>query len=163
MDIGIEKYEREVSEGPLNTEDEHSFDWHQLDKVTAAKIQDSVQARITSVASIQGTIHSIFIEAEQPHFTLREMSTQALINCFYEDIHYATVTKALESKGAVLFVNGFSITDMMSRKIDRFEVKSITEAPKADIQTLDSFIGCAAGLVLGSDPQIRIDRSRRRG
>jgi hypothetical protein len=161
--IGIENYEREMLEGPLDTEDEKSFEWHSLDKVKASRIEDSVRAKIRSFASIQGTIHSLYIEADKPHFALRELSTKDLINCYYTDVQYAKVAKSLESKGAVLFVHGFAITDMMTRKIEGFEVKSIIEAPKADSQTLARFIGCVPGLVPDEDLQAQIDLSRRRG
>ncbi|MGO9096389.1 MAG: hypothetical protein ACLQGV_14360 [Bryobacteraceae bacterium] len=135
--------------------------WNELTKQGAQQIQRSVRGIVTARASVQGIIHSVFIEADQPHFQLRELSTKDLITCNYCDSTYDDLATALKQRRAVVHVFGTSKVDTLSNKIDVLTVDRIEIAPSADKSFLDRFIGCSPGLV--TDIQATMDRARRRG
>lgn len=139
------------------------FEFHELTKLQAQEIQTSVQARVRAVASIQGVIHSVFIEGDPPHFNLRELSSQDLINCTYKESTYPKLAAALERRKAIVHVIGTSITDTLSRKIEHVEVDEIIVSPLLGRDFLDRFFGCAQGLVDEENIQEHIDNSRHRG
>jgi hypothetical protein len=147
---------------PLASEEE-IFEWHELTKQMAHQIHISAQSKVRALASIQGIIHSVFIEAEQPHFQLRELSSKNLIRCTYTDSQYGDLAEALRTKKAVVHVYGLSTTDMLGRKIDQMEVERIEVAPALDKSFLDNFFGCAPGLSDHSQAQAVIDDTRGRG
>jgi hypothetical protein len=121
-----------------------------------------IKLTIKSLASVQGIIHSVFIEAEQPHFQLRELSSKELIRCNYNESRYPDLAEALKSRRAVVHVYGLAYTDMLSRRIDRIEVDRIEVAAVLQRDYLDRFIGCAPGLITEDEIQAFIDHSRNR-
>jgi len=159
--IGIEP--PPIQEPDRQTGPTEDFEFFELTKVQAQQIQNAVQARVRAMASIQGVIHSVFIEGDEPHFNLRELSSQALINCTYKESKYPKLAAALERRKAVVHVLGTSITDTLSRKIEQLEVDDIVVAPVVGRDFLNRFFGCAPGLVEDDDIQNHIEHSRKRG
>jgi hypothetical protein len=64
-----------------------------------------------SIGSVQGTVHAWYRESEPPYFTLRESATYALIKCFYQDLDYEAVVKAVRTKQQVIHVHGRVFTN----------------------------------------------------
>ncbi|MGI9069928.1 MAG: hypothetical protein ACR2JB_01025 [Bryobacteraceae bacterium] len=159
--IGVEKEQAlqpDQEIGPPGDE----FEWYELTKQTAQIIELSASATVRSLASVQGIIHSVFIEAEQPHFQLRELSSKSFVRCTYKEAEYSELAEALKLRRAVVHVYGLAYTDMLSRKIDRIDVDRIEVSPPLSKDFLDQFFGCAPGLINEDDIQDFINHSRQR-
>ena len=163
IDIGLERASEAKDDSAVPEQTQDGFTFFELSKQTAESIQRSIKAKVRSLASVQGIIHSVFIEAEQPHFQLRELSSQNLISCTYSEGKYDELADALKRRRAVVHVHGLAVTDTLSRKIDTLLVDHIEVASVLDSSFLDRFIGCAPGLVSESDLQEFIGNSRERG
>jgi hypothetical protein len=133
---------------PNDTADIAVFDeqdnpiWLEISEKTAvlAKKRQLLPFRVAQGA-IQGTIHNIFVEAEKPYFTLRELSSQKLVKCIYKEQDYAAVIETLKNKGQVLHVRGAVVTDTQKRNIDHITVSRIIPAEPYGYADVEKFLG----------------------
>ncbi|MBB5060230.1 hypothetical protein HDF16_004966 [Granulicella aggregans] len=91
--------------------------------------------------AVQGTIHNIFVEAERPYFTLRELSSQKLVKCFFKEDDYAAVVESLKNKGQILHVRGVVTTETSKRDIDHITVSRIVPSEPYSFADVKSFLG----------------------
>ncbi len=94
-----------------------------------------------SIGAIQGKIHSFYKESKPPHFMLRELSTDNLIKCLYDQSEYPAIIRALEVKDQVLHVRGQVVTDTRERNIYHVHVRDILLAEPYGIEDVDRFLG----------------------
>jgi hypothetical protein len=91
--------------------------------------------------AIQGVIHNVFVEAEKPYFTLRELSSQKLVKCFYGEDDYAAVWETLKRPGQILHVRGAVVTDTQKRNIDHITLSNIIPAEPYSYADVEKFLG----------------------
>ena len=116
--------------------------WFEVSEKTGI-IARSVQLkpfRVTQGA-IQGVIHNIFMEVERPYFTLRELSSQNLVKCYYGQRDYAAVWENAKNMGQILHVRGTVVTDTQKRNIDHITVSNIIPAEPYEYADLEKFLG----------------------
>jgi hypothetical protein len=95
-----------------------------------------------TIGAVQGKIHSLYKESKpHPHFMLRELSTDNLIKCLYEESEYPAIVKALEVKDQVLHVRGRIMTDTRGRSIYHLRVEHILLAEPYGIEDVEKFLG----------------------
>ena len=95
-----------------------------------------------TIGSVQGKIHSLYKESKpHPHFMLRELSTDNLIKCQYEESEYPAIVKALEVKDQVLHVRGRIVTDTRGRSIHHLRVEHILLSDPYGIEDVEKFLG----------------------
>ena len=93
-----------------------------------------------TVGALQGKIHSLYKESKEPHFMLRELSTDNLIKCVYRERDYQAIVDALEVREQVIHVRGVVVTDTRKRCIDHFRVDSLFLAEPYGIEDVDNFL-----------------------
>ncbi len=99
---------------------------------------------------IQGVVHAFFKESRRPHLVVRELSTRALIKCYFNPMMYEKAVETLSERDSVVFVEG-EITERADIGIaDEIEVLDFRPAPLFDLQFFESFIGSRPDLT-GSD------------
>lgn len=91
--------------------------------------------------AVQGTIHNIYVEAEKPYFTLRELSSQRLVKCYYSEGDYPAVVHTLNNKGQILHIRGTVVTDTQKRSIDHITVSNIIPAEMYGYAEVEKFLG----------------------
>jgi hypothetical protein len=134
--------------GPNDTADIAVFDerdtplWVEISAKTAvlARQQNILPYRVAQGA-IQGIIHNVFVEAEKPYFTLRELSSQKLVKCFYGQDDYAAVWETLKSPGQIVHVRGTIVTETQKRNIDHITVSNIIPAEPYSYADVERFLG----------------------
>ncbi len=94
-----------------------------------------------SIGALQGSIHTWFKMSEPPYFTLRDLATQALVKCFYEDSDYDAVVQAVRLKNQVIHVHGRIFTDMVHHCIDHVEADRIVPAESFTFNDLENYLG----------------------
>jgi hypothetical protein len=117
-------------------------EWVEISERTAllARKRNLLPFRVAQGA-IQGVIHNVFVEAEKPYFTLRELSSQRLVKCFYKEDDYAAVWETLKRPGQILHVRGSVVTDTQKRNIDHISVSNIIPADTYSYTDVEKFLG----------------------
>lgn len=132
-----------------------------LSKRDISSIIGEVQGPVESYGSIQGMIHSIFIESSPRHFFIRELSTDNLIKCVYSNLQYPDLVKALQEEAKVVHIQGRIKTDMSNRKIEQIVIQKIEVANKLSDKEFEEFFGCCPSLTGKLTTQEFINQIRR--
>ena len=136
--------------------------WHELTQIEAERIEREAQAAVRAKGGIQGVIHAVFLLADEPHFQIRELSSGALVGCYYKDEMYRKVALALQKKGVVVHVFGVTTTNMVGRKVERMDVERLEVAEQLSAEILDRLFGSSSNVLGGGDLQDFIDDVRGR-
>jgi len=105
--------------------DPNKLKWRRISYAQTSDMRSELEAAIPSYGSVQGIIHSLQKEATRPYFRMRELSTEALINCYYPVRLYADVARALQERTNILHVAGQMKYDRPSRSIAELDVDRI--------------------------------------
>ena len=109
--------------------------WRDITYSSFTTIRRTLEQPITAHGAIQGILHAWYKEAKEPHFQLRELASDGLVNVYYDDRLYDRVAKAVQERSTTLMVEGQISYDKVSRKalelrakrIDAMEMMSPTE------------------------------------
>jgi hypothetical protein len=93
-----------------------------------------------SIGALQGTLHTWFRASDPPYFTLRVLSTQDLVKCFYEDSDYEAVLQAVKEKNQVVHVHGRIFTETAGRSVDHVAADRIVPAEPFTFDDLEKFL-----------------------
>jgi len=120
-----------------------------LTKSIAEGITKIARKTVKYQGGVYGTINALFKE-QDPHFTLRETLSDDLIRCYYSDVMYADIHKAIERKDATVYVHGLVTANAYSEKIQSLEVDAIRAAPILLDEEYKAFFGCAPNMTADS-------------
>jgi hypothetical protein len=133
-----------------------------LSKRDIPAILGDLQTVVESQGSFQGTIHSLYLASEPPHFFLRELSTETLIKCTYAPERYNDLVDALKVPNTVLHVYGISKINLPARNVEHIRAERIDRAQKMSDKDFEKFFGCAPNLTGELSTQEFIDTVRER-
>jgi hypothetical protein len=131
--IGLGIYSRERSK-PI---------WRRISYSRTAEIRARLEAPIPAYGSVQGIIHSLQKEVSRPYFSLRELSTSALVRCSYPMRLYGKVIEALRERTTVLHVAGDTTYDRATRSIVELRVDRIEKARMLSGEEFEQLFGSA--------------------
>jgi hypothetical protein len=109
---------------------------HDLSKVSLAKSATKAEY----IGAAQGTVHSWFKEADEPHFQLRETQSGALIKCYYDDQHYAMVASAVQMRNQIVHVHGMVKADLLDNVIEEIRIDNLLTPRKFTVSDYMSFV-----------------------
>lgn len=133
-----------------------------LSKRDIPAIIGEIQGPVESYGSVQGVIHSVFMESSPRHFFIRELSTDNLIKCIYSSVQYPDLVKALQEEAKVVHIHGRIRTDMANRKIEQMIIEQIEIADKLSDKEFEEFFGSCPTLTSKLTTQEFIDQIRER-
>lgn len=93
-----------------------------------------------SIGALQGTVHTWFRLSDPPYFTLRVLSTQELVKCFYDDSDYEAVLEAVKERNLVVHVHGIIFTETAARCIEHVVADRIVPAEPFTFDDLEKFL-----------------------
>lgn len=137
---------------PIDSEEKVSFglytngsakpsEWFELTKESAFRVTKETPQTVSYYGEIQGIVHAFYKESNRPKLVVRELSTGALVNCFFKlDIYQKAVEMLLEPN-AVIFVEGEIIEDQMKGQVESIQVAEFRLAPDFDESLFERFIG----------------------
>ena len=96
-----------------------------------------------SHGSIQGIVHAWYKEAKDPHFQIRELSTDDLIRVFYRESLYDAVARAVQERSTILIVDGMVKYDKVTRKALELQANRISPMSMMTSSEFDEVFGCA--------------------
>jgi hypothetical protein len=117
--------------------------WRDITYSSFSSIRRELELPVMSHGSIQGIVHAWYKEAKDPHFQIRELSTDDLIKVFYREGLYEAVARAVQERSTVLIVDGMTKYDKVSRKALELQATRITSMEMMSLAEFDEVFGCA--------------------
>ncbi len=113
--------------------------------------------------SIQGIVHSWLIDAENPVFRLRELSTDALVRVHYAPHLYADIAQAVQERRTMLIAVGTITFDPATRQAAELQADRIERVKTLSDEEFESFFGSAPGFVADDGFDWDLDASLSHG
>jgi hypothetical protein len=122
---------------------------HTLSKQRSIEIEQQLKEDdlIWYSTSIQGKIHSLYKEVEQPHFYIRELSSNELIKCFYKNEDYDKIALALKNRDAIVHAAGWITASRATRKPISMKIEKLETAVEYQEGDIEKFFGCAPKII----------------
>lgn len=117
--------------------------WRDITYSSFSAIRRELELPVTSHGSIQGIVHSWYKEAKEPHFQIRELSTDDLVRVFYREGLYEAVARAVQERSTVLIVDGTAKYDKVTRKALELQASRITPMEMMTPSDFEEVFGCA--------------------
>jgi hypothetical protein len=112
-----------------------------IDSATVSELAAAAYGYSTAYGEVQGIVYSFVKEAKQPHLTLRELSTQHLVKCYFTPEQYAAAVELLTEREAVVFVEGETTQDTAKNQVTSIQVASFRLAPEFSLDALRAWAG----------------------
>jgi len=110
----------------------------ELTKQRFIEIEKEIIQTIEQYGGVQGIITALFKDSNT--FWIRELSTGNIVSCIFPLSMYTLVWKMLESKDAVVNVEGWKI--VTNGRVEHLKVTTITPSPEYQEGDLEQFFGC---------------------
>lgn len=120
--------------------------WKYVTKERLTSVQEEIANFVEEYGAIQGRIDVLNKGAARKYFSVRELSTDITIKCFYDDRVYGTIIAALKDKDTIVHVSGRMKLRPTKRSIDHMIVERLEEAAEYKSGDLEAFFGCAPNL-----------------
>ncbi len=118
---------------------------YELNQTVASRIAATIPTTAQYHGEIQGLVHAFYKEAKKPYLVVRELSTRALIDCFFAPEMYRSAIEVLQERDSVVFVEGEVTESLIKGVVESIQVTDFTLAPKFSISELDAFMGSDPG------------------
>ena len=135
-------------------------EWFELDKSTAETITEETPPTAQYYGEIQGIIHSLLKESDHPKLVVRELSTRALIDCFFAIDLYEVAVDTLHEREGVVFVEGIVTENRARGIVESIEVKGFRKAPEFNPNDIEAFVGKYPNATGGLKTEIYIKKFR---
>ena len=99
--------------------------WHRIESRIVSQVQKAKEMPLSSYGSVQGGLHSLFKEAPNPYFKLRELSSKQLIQCSYKPALYPSVINGLKDGNAIIHATGYLQHDRATQTVTKMRVERI--------------------------------------
>jgi hypothetical protein len=115
--------------------------WRDITYSRLSSIRREMEQPIASHGAVQGIIHSWFKEAREPHFTLRELSSDDFVKVHYPSVMYDQVAKAVQERTTTLMVSGLLSYDRVTRKATELKADRIEKMTMLSTEDFESLFG----------------------
>lgn len=117
--------------------------WRDITYSSFSSIRRELELPVMSHGSVQGIVHAWYKEAKEPHFQMRELSTDDLVKVFYKDSLYDAVARAVRERSTVLIVDGMAKYDKVTRKALELQANRISPMEMMTTAEFEEVFGCA--------------------
>ena len=134
--------------------------WRRIEYRRASQIRRAIEEPILAYGSVQGVLASVVLETRRPYFSVRELSSEQVVKCYYQPSLYTDVIRALAQRNAVIHATGDLRLERASRAIGEMEVERIDKVDSLSDDEFRSFFGAAPALTGGRTTQDYMDEFR---
>ena len=113
----------------------------QITKESATRVVEDTPQVVSYHGEVQGIVHAFYKETDRPKLVVREISTRALVDCFFKPKMYRAAVETLLEPDAVVFVEGEVSEDRAKGIVESIKVTDFRPAPDFDKALFESFIG----------------------
>lgn len=117
--------------------------WRDITYSALSSIRREMEQPVTAYGSMQGIMHAWFKEAREPHFQLRELSTDYLVKVFYSNEQYERVARAVQERNSTLIVAGMILFDKVTKQATELRAEQIETMAMMTPNEFDEFFGSA--------------------
>ena len=135
--------------------------WHSVNEDQASRLTLYVSPTVDFMGGIQGVIHAWFKESGEPHFQLRELGHNALINCYYRPEHYNDILRAVARREERVHVAGLIRASRIDKTIESVKVSKIKNPVDFTDADFERFFGCAPSMTGDRDSAEFVEWNRR--
>lgn len=125
--------------------------WRPITYSRTAAIRREMETPLSSYGAAQGILNTWFKESKEPSFSLRELSTDALIRVFYPAQMYTSVARAVQERTTVLLVAGNMLFDRATRQATELRADRIDPVRMLSTAEFEAFFGSAPDYVVDGD------------
>jgi len=125
--------------------------WRQITYGKSASLRREIETPLPSYGAVQGILHAWFKEAKDPHFHLRELSTDALVKVIYTPSLYSNVAQAVQERSTILMVSGDMLFDRATRVASELRAERIDRVGMLSTAEFEGFFGSAPDFVADDD------------
>lgn len=123
-----------------------------LTKEKALRIQKQVPEFVEYYGAIQGVIHALLKESDDPHITVREQVSRSLVKCYFSKEHYAEIVGLLRDREAIVYTEGRISENVISGALVSMQSERHRVLEPANYELLDS--------IFGTDEELRREIAR---
>ncbi len=138
-------------------------DWFALTPELAEEIHEENARKANYYGEVQGIVHAFFKETKKPKLVLRELSSRALIDCYFKQEMYHAVVDTMEEPGAVIFVEGNVTEDLAKGVVECIDATEFRPAPDFSLAFYESFIGSKPDITGSLSTEEFVERVRDDG
>lgn len=124
--------------------------WRQITYGKTAAIRKQIERPIPAFGSVQGIIHTLHKEARDPHFQMRELSTEAMVKVYYPNALYSEVASALLERNTLIVASGNILYDRASRAASEMRMEGLKKLPTLSTAEFEGFFGSAPNFEYGN-------------
>lgn len=117
--------------------------WHYLDRLLLEEISQSIDPEVNYIGAVIGRTHEWNKGARDPYIVVRELHSDELIKCIYDDKDYSRVVRLFNNKSAVVIVDGEMRFNRVTSKTEVIRATGFELAPDFSDQDYEKFFGCA--------------------
>jgi hypothetical protein len=119
-----------------------------LSKEKASRIQKQVPEFIEYYGAIQGIIHALHKESDDPHITIRDQVSGDLVTCYFSKEHYEEIVDLLRDKQAVVYTEGMISENVISGVLQSMQSQRYRVLEPVAHDLLD--------FIFGTDEELRL-------
>jgi|GraSoiStandDraft_12_1057312.scaffolds.fasta_scaffold29895_1 hypothetical protein len=119
-----------------------------LTKEKASRIQKQVPEFVEYYGAIQGVIHALHKESDDPHITIREQVSRNLVKCYFSKEHYDEIVDLLRDRDAVVYTEGRISENVITGVLQSMQSERYRVLESVTYEFLDS--------IFGTDEQFRL-------
>ena len=130
-----------------NGSQDHPESWQHIKKQHLAKIENAEKALIEYKGSIQGVVHSWFLESQRPYFKIRDIVSNALVDCYYSEDIYSVIHDATKDKNNIIHAAGLIKANRLERVPLTLVLEKIISYEGLSDDEFNKFFGCTPDLI----------------
>lgn len=125
--------------------------FYNVSKLKLEAVAKSIDIETSYIGSVIGNTYEWTKGAKEPFIKIRDVATDELIKCYYDDKDYRKVAKLFEIKDALVIISGNIIYNRFSEKTEVAKATDFEIAPVLTQEQYESFFGSAPNLTEGID------------
>lgn len=125
--------------------------FYNISKLRLESVAKSIDVETSYIGSVIGNTYEWVKGAKEPFIKIRDVATDELIKCYYDDKDYRTVAKLFEIKDALVIISGNIIYNRFSEKTEVSKAFDFEMAPVLTQEQYENFFGSARNLTDGID------------
>lgn len=120
--------------------------FHYVDRLKLEAIGKSVETESRYFGAVMGSTYEWNKGADRPYIIIRELNSDELVRCNYDDGDYDKVAKLFARKNAVVIIEGSIHLNLITNKTEVVRATGFDFAPEFSDEDFEKFFGAVPGL-----------------
>ena len=135
----------------LYDEGKKASKFYNVKRLKLEEVSKSIDAETSYLGSVIGYPYEWTKGAKEPFIKIRDVASNQLIKCSYDNKDYRMVAKLFEKQDALVIVTGRINYNKLTDEMEIISATDFEIAPSLSHEQYEGFFGCAQGLTGGVD------------